>query len=108
MSTADRALTLTIFQLAHRNLKVIDNGPGIEEPYLTDLNDYIQGKNEKFKTIGLRNVNRRIQLFYGSQYDVHIESSPPFGTSVIVVIPARAYAASLAAGGLAPFAERKM
>ena len=88
--------------------KVIDNGPGIEEPYLTDLNDYIQGKNEKFKTIGLRNVNRRIQLFYGSQYDVHIESSPPFGTSVIVVIPARAYASSLAAGGLAPFAERKM
>ena len=88
--------------------KVIDNGPGIEEPYLTDLNDYIQGKNEKFKTIGLRNVNRRIQLFYGSQYDVHIESSPPFGTSVIVVIPARSYASPLAAGGLTPFAERKM
>ena len=88
--------------------KVIDNGPGIEEPYLTDLNDYIQGKNEKFKTIGLRNVNRRIQLFYGSQYNVHIESSPPFGTSVIVVIPARSYASPLAAGGLTAFAERKM
>lgn len=60
---------------------------GIEPETLERLNDYLYGKNEDFKSIGIKNVNRRIGLSYGDGYGIKIQSVPGNGTMVTVVIP---------------------
>ena len=67
-------------------LTVHDNGTGMTEQQVKDLNGYINEENNLFKSIGMRNVNRRIQLFCGLEYGLTIESSPAKGTTVYVRI----------------------
>ncbi|PNV61948.1 hypothetical protein C0033_11945 [Clostridium sp. chh4-2] len=67
--------------------RITDNGKGIEPETLERLNDYLYGKNEDFKSIGIKNVNRRIGLSYGDGYGIKIQSVPGNGTMVTVVIP---------------------
>ena len=63
-------------------ISVHDNGEGMSEQQVKDLNGYIHEENNLFNSIGLRNVNRRIQLFCGSEYGINIESTPNIGTTV--------------------------
>lgn len=67
--------------------KVADNGIGIEEDTLTLLNGYINNQNNSFTSIGLKNVNRRIKLYYGESYGIHLESVFGRGTVITVTIP---------------------
>ena len=67
-------------------LIVHDNGAGMDEQQVQNLNGYIQEENNLFKSIGLRNVNRRIKLFCGPEYGLFVESSPEGGTTVTVRI----------------------
>jgi Predicted signal transduction protein with a C-terminal ATPase domain len=66
---------------------VSDTGPGIPSEHLDLLNDYVQGKNQAFTSIGLRNTSQRIRLAYGESYGVSIQSVPGKGTVVTVRIP---------------------
>lgn len=43
-------------------LTISDNGIGIPEEKLQDLNDYINDKNHNFNGIALRNINKRLKL----------------------------------------------
>ena len=54
---------------------------------LKDLNDYINDKNNKFKGIALRNINRRLKLNYGEQYGLEIFSVLGKGTSMVLTLP---------------------
>lgn len=67
-------------------LSVSDNGVGMTEAEVQDLNEYIQGNNQKYKSIGLRNVNRRIKLQYGDNYGLKVESCKGVGTTVYATI----------------------
>lgn len=67
--------------------RITDNGKGIEPEVLQRLNDYLYGKNDDFKSIGIKNVNRRIGLSYGSGYGLMIHSVLGSGTMVTVTIP---------------------
>lgn len=66
--------------------EVIDNGVG------TDLgeNDLLNKEDEPPETdshIGLRNVHRRIKLYYGDRYGLTITSKPNKGTKVVLRMP---------------------
>jgi len=63
-------------------LIVQDNGAGMTEQQVQNLNGYIREENNLFKSIGMRNVNRRIQLFCGSEYGLTVESALGQGTTV--------------------------
>lgn len=63
---------------------VLDNGKGMEE---TELRKIEEGVNNS--SIGIQNVNRRLELFYGSEYRLLIESRINEGTKVIYRIPRR-------------------
>jgi sensor histidine kinase YesM len=39
---------------------------------------------------GLRNVNRRVQLYYGREYGIRIQSAPGRGTTVELAVPGSA------------------
>lgn len=69
-------------------LMIQDNGIGIEEDLITDiLSDDPQNKPGKHTHIGLKNVDRRIRMYYGEDNPITITSQPGKGTSVILYIP---------------------
>jgi two-component system sensor histidine kinase YesM len=68
-------------------ISVIDDGAGISPDIVSklltdDLNHRTRGSG-----YGLRNINERIQLFYGSNYGLSFNSTPGFGTAVVIRIP---------------------
>ena len=67
--------------------QVTDNGVGMAPEQVEALNGYIRGENEAFTSIGLKNVHRRIELYYGIGYGLTIESQEGRGTSVCIKIP---------------------
>lgn len=68
-------------------LTISDNGIGIDSETLKDLNEYINDKNNKFRGIALRNINRRLKLHYGEQYGLEIFSVLGSGTSMVLTLP---------------------
>ena len=97
-------VTITAGLCEGRVLIVVeDNGEGIEEDKLKAINERLNNhswssleyKEDKTfhrssrgsNSIGLENVNRRIKLFYGSEYGLHIESVRHCYTRVYMIIP---------------------
>ena len=68
-------------------LTISDNGIGISEEKLIELNDYINDKNHNFTGIALRNINRRLKLNYGEEYGLEIFSVEGKGTSMVLKLP---------------------
>ena len=68
-------------------LTISDNGIGIPEEKLQDLNDYINDKNHNFNGIALRNINKRLKLNYGEIYGLEIFSIEGNGTSMVLTLP---------------------
>ncbi len=67
--------------------EVKDNGKGMDETKVASLNDYINDRNNSYKSIGLKNVNKRIKLQYGDDYGITIKSEINKGTCIRAVIP---------------------
>lgn len=71
-------------------LYVEDNGIGITEERLEQINDKIYGdsysENEIF---GLHNVHERIRLCFGNEYGIKIESVYREGSKVTIMLPCR-------------------
>jgi len=68
-------------------LTISDNGIGIDEVRLKNLNDYINDKNNEFKGVALRNINKRLKLNYGDEYGLEIFSVLGNGTSMTLTSP---------------------
>lgn len=64
---------------------VSDNGIGMLPEELERVKNEL--KNPKSQTIGIRNVSRRIRLFYGQDYGMSVDSVAGIGTTVIVSFP---------------------
>lgn len=62
---------------------IFDNGPGISENRLSQILDY------DTDGYGVKNIHKRIQLFFGKQYGLHYESQPGTGTLAILTLPVR-------------------
>ncbi len=61
--------------------RVIDNGIGMS----TEQAERILTKESK--GYGVRNVNERIQLFFGKEYHLHIKSAINQGTELVIIFP---------------------
>ncbi|GAA4878290.1 sensor histidine kinase [Paenibacillus vulneris] len=77
-------------------VSVEDNGAGIPEDKLAELNNKLEtyrltdtvGKSEKITNgIGMMNVHRRIQMVFGEEYGLRIESKIKEGTKIIMRMP---------------------
>lgn len=70
-------------------LSVADNGNGMEEEKLSQLKEHIWGKTAlPGYGVALRNIHKRLQLLFGEQYGVSIDSEPQNGTVFVVTLPA--------------------
>ena len=73
-------------------LKVSDNGLGMTEEHVARLfSDMPHTGSSRGSGIGVKNVNERIRLYFGSEYGLSIESEPDEGTVVTIHLPAVAY-----------------
>ena len=67
---------------------VIDNGVGMSEKYVKELNSLLSDKNYGYNShIGLYNVNKRIKIIFGDEYGITVKSELNKGTEVRIVIP---------------------
>ena len=72
-------------------IEVSDNGPGMPEEMVERLlkpNVPAAATGAKGSGIGFRNVHQRIQLTFGPDYGLSIDSEPDSGTAVTIRLPA--------------------
>ncbi|WP_227872124.1 cache domain-containing sensor histidine kinase [Paenibacillus albus] len=108
-ASEERGLVITISAVVADTsivLEIADNGTGMTPEQTAELNRKIgredvwpgagkghievaaaQENQTEGSGIGLRNVHQRIQLFYGKEYGLHVESSEGAHTRVIMRIP---------------------
>jgi two-component system sensor histidine kinase YesM len=72
-------------------LEVCDDGVGFTPYKLSQIRETLSGTTDEISMkesgFGLENVNKRIKLYYGTQYGLAIESHYRGGTQVTVTIP---------------------
>jgi two-component system sensor histidine kinase YesM len=89
--------TITITAFTEENtviIRVHDNGNGIPKDQLEKINDLLRqppqftelGHREQM-SIGLKNIHTRIQLYYGLDYGLSVESVEGQGTSIMIKVP---------------------
>jgi two-component system sensor histidine kinase YesM len=66
--------------------RVADNGYGIKPERLKGILNR-EPSADQASGVGLKNVNERVKLCYGSQYGITIESEEEVGTAVFIRIP---------------------
>ena len=76
------------------NIKIHDNGRGMDSITLSNIKEKVErtaseSSDSSFKQggTGLRNVNQRLKIRYGSEYGINIESTPDEGTTVTLKVP---------------------
>jgi two-component system sensor histidine kinase YesM len=67
-------------------IAIIDNGKGFKENVLDRLNSQMKQNSNILSHIGIVNVAKRIQLYYGNEYGIRIESGRN-GTQVTMTLP---------------------
>lgn len=84
-SIDEAEITLSAYEQNNKLVfKIEDNGMGMNQEKLDSLlKESPSGKNG----IGFRNVHQRIQLVFGKEYGLKIESEEDFGTSVYITQP---------------------
>ncbi|MNI52350.1 putative sensor-like histidine kinase [compost metagenome] len=89
----------TAMKDGHLIVCISDNGSGMTAERLAFVRDKLakigqvflrEQIGESFEGLfGLSNVKARMQLYYGSEAELHIESEPGKGTKVVARIPER-------------------
>ena len=90
MESRDQVLSIDILGYRQEDrilIQISDDGQGMTQEQLTALRRNIEDTTSS--SIGLRNVCRRIQLYYGSEYTAAIDSKYQMGTTVTLQLPWR-------------------
>ena len=69
------------------NIVIKDDGCGIEKERMYYLKKLLSKNQNDTDTIGLYNIKKRIQLIYGEEYGVDIDSVEGEGTRVTIILP---------------------
>ena len=67
-------------------IEVADDGAGMTEDKIAEVNQMITEYDEEFG-YGVRNVNRRIQLYYGKEYGLTYQKNQEGGVTVRILLP---------------------
>lgn len=68
-------------------IQVTDNGKGMEEELMEELNSYCYEKDSGNKNIGIRNVIARVHMYYEEQASVRFLKRPQGGLTVRLELP---------------------
>lgn len=85
---AEGSIKILVRTLGGRlQIQIIDNGIGIPDEQLSELHEK-NGKAQHYSGIGIKNVDDRLKLLYGSAYGIRVESREHEGTTVTISVPA--------------------
>ena len=70
-------------------IAVSDNGLGMPEEVVSSLLIDNKRVRKRGSGIGIRNVNERIQLYFGEEYGLRVVSELDVGTTIIIHLPKR-------------------
>ncbi|NOV03674.1 sensor histidine kinase [Paenibacillus planticolens] len=94
MSKGNGRICVSAKQAENRLYLVVeDNGVGMSEKRTADLLNTV-AKEERVPgvtSIGIHNVNERVQLYYGQQFGLSYESTLGVGTKAMICIPHKTY-----------------
>lgn len=68
-------------------IQVIDNGLGIPAAKLQEVQTHLESQESTMRSIGLKNVHQRLQLKYGQNYGLTLQSEADTETIVTINIP---------------------
>lgn len=68
-------------------IEICDNGRGMSKDILKDMLVENHSENSLEESIGLNNVNKRLELKYGKKYGLQFESQLNVGTKVTITLP---------------------
>ena len=71
-------------------LSVQDFGEGMSEEQVENIKNYLADsayERDSKGSIGLKNIQQRLTVFYGSDYRIEINSKPGTGTTISVPVP---------------------
>lgn len=87
-NTEDAVLSINIGR-RDECLKIVveDNGVGLDEKILRQINDGFKEESETKRGIGLRNAVTRLHMYYGNAGKVRAKTASPTGTRIEVTIP---------------------
>jgi len=84
----DGRLTVEVEAAGERvKIRVTDDGIGMDARTLEQVRDGLKDRSIQGERIGLRNVNLRLLLMLGEEYELGVESAPAEGTSVLLYLP---------------------
>jgi two-component system sensor histidine kinase YesM len=70
------------------SIDVIDNGPGMTETQVKDLQDGVHKVDKtRGSGVGFQNVLQRVQMYYGEPFGLDVISEPDEGTTIRIRIP---------------------
>ncbi|MGO4371378.1 sensor histidine kinase [Paenibacillus sp. MCAF20] len=72
-------------------IDVHDNGEGMDEETFRLIKASLAGEADNGESIGLHNVQRRIQLHYGNRYGIECDSAQGAGTTFRICLPVEEY-----------------
>ena len=68
---------------------IFDSGIGMRPEEVKNIQEYIDNPAKNaLKSVGIKNVNQRIKLYFGIEYGIRIESEYQKGTEVTITLPA--------------------
>lgn len=70
-------------------ITIEDNGVGMSEDMINDINSGIFSDKEKGNGIGMRNAATRLEMYYGDSGRLRAEKAEPAGTRIVIDIPYR-------------------
>jgi sensor histidine kinase YesM len=68
-------------------IEVLDDGIGMDRETIANIFSGKHHISNRFSGIGLKNVDERLKLYFGSQFGLAIESEVGVGTSVVLMLP---------------------
>lgn len=70
-------------------ITIRDNGHGVSEEKLAEIQDRLVQPHAKYSGIGISNVERRIKLYYGKRFGIRLSTMAEGGLEVTVTFPIR-------------------
>ena len=75
-------------------IRISDDGVGMNETQLEKLKNLLNSKpaveelgKRVYESIGIKNINSRIQLYYGTMYGLDVDSVENEGTTALITVP---------------------
>lgn len=68
-------------------IEIIDNGVGMDNKTLKELNNFTRKGKGHITGIGIPNVDIRIKRYFGSQYGIEVDSRLEDGTITRLTLP---------------------